>query len=315
METFGMHKMIIVGSGCAGLTAAIYAGRANLQPVVFEGYQPGGQLTITTEIENFPGFPEGISGSELMALLRKQAERFGAQLISEDIASADLSKRPFRVQAAGKDYFGETLIVATGANAMFLGLESEKRYMGRGVSACAVCDGFFFRGKEVALVGGGDTALEEAGYLTRFASTVTVIHRRDKLRASKIMQNRAFGNPKIKFIWNSIVEEVLGDEKQGMVEGVRLRNVNTGEKTVLSCRGFFVAIGHKPNTGMFQNQLELDKSGYIVTQGKSTKTSVDGVFAAGDVQDSVYRQAVSAVGSGCMAAIDAERFLEANPRN
>ena len=303
-----MENIIIVGSGPAGLTAAIYTARANLNPLVFEGYQYGGQLMTTTEIENFPGFEEGINGPDLMEEMRSQARRFQARLIQKDVEALDLSQRPFTVTVEGEVYETRTVIFATGANAKMLGLEAEKRLLGHGVSTCATCDGFFYTGKEIVLIGGGDSAMEEAMFLTRFATKVSIIHRRDELRASKIMQERAFKNEKIHFVWDSVVDDILGESK---VEGVRVRNVKTDDVTTIPCDGFFLAIGHVPNTSLVKGQLELDPQGYIITQSKSTATSVPGVFAAGDVQDSKYRQAITAAGSGCMAALEAERFLEA----
>jgi thioredoxin reductase (NADPH) len=308
------HKVIIIGSGAAGFTAAIYAGRANLKPLVFEGNQPGGQLTITTEVENYPGFPQGIQGPELMDLFRKQAQRFGAECAYKDVTRVEFSTRPFKVFSEEDLYLGDAIIIATGATARLLGIESEKEFMGYGVSACATCDGFFFKNQEVLVVGGGDTAMEESTYLTKFASKVTIVHRRDRLRASKIMQERAFKNAKIGFIWDSVVEEVLGERKNGKkyVTGARLRNLKTNRSDVVKCDGVFLAIGHQPNTAIFKGQIELDERGYILTKRGSTATNVPGVFAAGDVQDAIYRQAVSAAGSGCMGAIDAERFLESH---
>ena len=301
------REVIIVGSGAAGLTAAIYTGRANMSPLLFEGSQPGGQLTITTEVENYPGFEDAIMGPDLMKRMRAQAARFGTEIIPHPVESVNLRLKPVEVVANGVRYTAKSLIIATGAEAKLLGLVSEAKLMGHGVSACATCDGFFFKNQRVIVVGGGDTAMEEAQFLTKFASGVTIVHRREELRASKIMQDRAFANPKISFIWDSIVEEVLGPE--GKVTGVRLRNLKSDVVSVLEAEGLFIGIGHTPNTKLFQGQLELLPSGYIRTYG-GTRTSVPGVFAAGDVQDATYRQAVTAAGSGCMAALDAERYLE-----
>jgi thioredoxin reductase (NADPH) len=303
-----MRSVLILGSGPAGLTAALYAARAHLKPLVVDGHEAGGQLTLTTMVENFPGFPEGLMGPELIANLRKQAERFGAQFRGGDASAADLSRRPFRLTIDGEVEECEALIIATGASAKLLGLESERALMGHGVSTCATCDGFFFQDQKIAVVGGGDSALEEAIFLTKFARQVTVIHRRDKLRASKIMQDKAFRNPKIDFLWNAGIEEVL-DVAAGKVTGIRVRDVKTSAVNERKLDGLFVAIGHTPNTQVFRGLLDMDEVGYLKTHD-GTKTSVPGVFAAGDVQDRVYRQAITAAGSGCMAAIDAERYLE-----
>lgn len=303
------QKVIIMGSGPAGLTAAIYTARANLEPLVFEGLEAGGQLTLTTDVENFPGFPEGVQGPALMNAMRKQAERFGATCLRERIDSVDFSERPFKVVSGDMTFEAETFIIASGASAKMLGIASEKLLLGRGVSTCATCDGFFYRDKEIIVVGGGDSAVEEGTFLTKFASRVNIVHRRDQLRASKIMQDRALKNPKVDFIWNSEIDEILGDVENG-VTGVVLRNTKTGETTRKDIDGIFIAIGHTPNTSIFRGKLDMDELGYLITKDGSTETNVPGVFAAGDVKDNKYRQAITAAGSGCMAAIDAERFLE-----
>jgi len=305
------YRLVILGSGPAGPTAALYAARANLSPLLIEGAQPGGQLTITTEVENYPGFEHGIQGPEMMDVFRRQAERFGTKFVFGEVTAVDLRKRPFELTAGVSTIGAEALIVATGASAKLLGIESEKRLMGYGVSACATCDGAFFKNKEAVVVGGGDTAMEEATFLTRFCTKVTVVHRRSALRASKIMQDRAAANPKIAFIWNSVIEEIVGEQKTG-VSSVRLKDLNTGASSDFRTDAVFVAIGHQPNTRLFEGQLEMDEVGYLKVCNGSTYTNIDGVFAAGDVADKVYRQAVTAAGTGCMAAIDAERWLEAH---
>jgi len=312
------HEVVIIGSGPAGLTAAIYTARADLAPLVIEGEpsstsdQPGGQLMLTTEVENFPGFPEGIMGPQLMTDMRAQATRFGAEIVTAKVSQVDLGKRPFRIWVGDPEvpeptHTADAVIVSTGARSVMLGLEAEQRLIGHGLSTCATCDGFFFRDQEIAVVGGGDSALEEAGFLTKFASKVTVVHRRDELRASKIMQQRAFDNPKVEFAWNTVVDDVLGESK---VEGLTVSDTVTGEARTLPVTGVFIAIGHRPNTDLFAGQLDMDEAGYLVTGADRSTTNVEGVFACGDVQDHTYRQAITAAASGCMAAIDAERWLE-----
>ncbi len=303
-----VENIIIIGTGPAGLTAAVYAARANLSPVCVEGTQPGGQLTITSDVENYPGFPEGVMGPELMERFRKQAERFGTRFVSGDVQAVDLNQRPFTLTFAdGRQSKTRALIISTGASAKWIGIPNERRLMGRGVSGCATCDGFFFKNQDIAVVGGGDTAMEEATFLTRFAKSVTVIHRRDTLRASKAMQDKAFKNPKIKFIWDTEVSDILGEND---VQGLKLKNLKTGESSEMKVTGLFVAIGHQPNTGLFQGQLQMNETGYLWVEPGTSKTSRAGVFAAGDVADHVYRQAITAAGTGCMAAIEAERLLE-----
>ncbi len=309
-----IYNLIIIGSGPAGFTAALYAARANLKPLMFEGLakggQPGGQLMLTTDVENYPGFPEGILGPDLMQLFRKQAARFGTELFQQDVQAVDFSKRPFKATSDGKDYLTKTVIIATGASANWLGIPSEKALQGHGVSACATCDGFFFKGKEVVVVGGGDSAIEEATFLTKFATKVTIVHRRDAFRASKIMQDRARNNKKIEMIWDSSVQEIK-DPSQKKVTAVVLKNLKTGAVSEKKCDGVFMAIGHTPNSEIFKGKIDLDVKGYVKVQNGGTATSVPGVFACGDVQDFKYRQAVTAAGTGCMAALDAEKFLEA----
>jgi thioredoxin reductase (NADPH) len=305
-----VHNVIIIGSGCAGLTAAIYAARANLAPLVIDGHEPGGQLTLTTMVENYPGFPDGILGPELIENMRKQAQRFGATFRAGSVTAVDLSRRPFKITAVDETHECKTLIVAAGASARLLGLENERKLIGHGVSTCATCDGFFFRGKEIVVAGGGDSAMEEAIFLTKFASKVTLVHRRNEFRASKIMLQRARQNEKIQFMTPYVIEDVLDISKQN-VESVKLRHANNGEIKILPAAGVFIAIGHEPNTKVFAGKLEMDAGGYLVPK-KGTMASVEGVFLAGDVQDHAYRQAVTAAGTGCMAAIEAERFLEAH---
>ena len=303
------RKVIIIGSGPAGLTAALYTARANLNPLVFEGEQPGGQLTITTDVENYPGFPKGIMGPELMDHFREQAKRFGAECHFEHVTKVDFSLKPYKIWVGDKTYSADSIIIATGASAKMLGLDSEKQLMGYGVSACATCDGFFYKDKKVLVVGGGDSAMEESSYLTKFASEVIIVHRRDEFRASKIMIDRVLDNPKISVKWNKTVDEIIGDRENG-VSSVVLKDTNNNESSKESCDGVFMAIGHKPNTDLFKGLIESDEFGYIITKNGSTKTNLDGIFACGDVQDRIYRQAVTAAGSGCMSAIDVEHYLE-----
>jgi thioredoxin reductase (NADPH) len=305
------RNVVIIGSGPAGLTAALYAARANLKPLLIEGLEAGGQLMLTTMVENFPGFRDGIMGPELMADMRAQAERFGTEIVQGNVSKIELNRCPIKIEVSDQTVYSESLIIATGASARLLGLDSERALLGHGVSTCATCDGFFFRGKPIAVVGGGDSAMEEAIFLTKFASKVTVVHRRDTLRASKIMQEKAFANPKIEFAWNSDVEDIL-DVSKGVVTAIVLKDTVTGARTELPVEGVFIAIGHTPNTGLFKGQLELDANGYIVTH-HGTKTSIPGIFACGDVQDHIYRQAITAAGTGCMAAIDAEHYLDRVP--
>ena len=304
-----MRNMVIIGSGPAGLTAAVYAARANLQPVLIEGKEPGGQLTLTTMVENFPGFADGILGPKLMDEMRAQAQRFGTEIVNGYVSKVKLQEYPFRVYYADQEVVAKTIVISTGSSAKLMGIETELQLMGHGVSTCATCDGFFHRGKEIAVVGGGDSAVEEATFLTKFATRVSLIHRRDTLRASKIMQDRAFSNPKIQLVWDTVVDEVIGKKESG-VTGLRLRNVKTQNTSELQVDGLFVAIGHNPNTEIFKGQIDLDSHGYIKTHHDSTRTNIPGVFACGDVQDPVFRQAVTAAGTGCMAAIEAERWLE-----
>ena len=302
-----IRKLIIIGSGPAGLTAALYAARANLNPLVLGGLEWGGQLMLTTEVENYPGFIDGINGPDLMEVFKKQAERFGAEVVNSNVTSVDFSKQPFKIISGENSYETQTVIIATGASAKWLGLDNEQKLIGKGVSSCATCDGFFFKDKEIALVGGGDSAMEEALFLTKFASKVTVVHRRDKLRASKIMQDRAFENDKIEFVWNSEIEDVIGDSS---VTGIKIKNVQTNESSMKDVSGLFVAIGHVPNTDFLKGQIDLNDNGYVNCDG--TKTNIDGVFVAGDVHDFRYRQAVTAAGHGCEAAIDVEKYIEIN---
>lgn len=312
MDENKIHNVIIIGSGPAGLTAALYTARANLNPIVFEGLQPGGQLTITTEVENYPGFEHGIMGPVLMDIMRKQAQRFGADCQFKIVDKVDFTSQPFKIFLDKDIYKAKSVIIATGASAKLLGLPSEAKFMGYGVSACATCDGFFFKDQRIIVIGGGDTAMEEANYLTKFGKEVAIVHRREEFRASKIMLDRAKKNPKIKLITDTVLEEVLGKEENGkkFVTGALLKNVKTGEKTVHECEGIFLGIGHKPNTEIFKGILEMDETGYLITKKSSTETNIPGIFACGDCQDHVYRQAVTAAGSGCMSAIDAERYLE-----
>ena len=304
-----IHKTIIIGSGPAGLTAAIYAARANLNPIVFEGNQPGGQLTITTDVENYPGFPDGVLGPDMMDLFRKQAQRFGAECFYKYVSKVDFSSSPFKVYVQDEEYLAESVIVSTGASARMLGLKAEKELMGYGVSTCATCDGYFFKDKEIVVVGGGDSAMEEASFLTKFASKVTLIHRRDEFRASKIMIDRVLDNPKIEIVKNAVVADIFGSQKDG-VSGILLKNTIDEKERNFDCEGVFYGIGHKPNTDQFKGIIDLDDQGYIITNPGSTLTNVAGIFACGDVQHSHYRQAITAAGSGCMAAIDAEKYLE-----
>jgi len=303
-----MRDVVIIGSGCAGLTAAIYSARANLKPLVIRGLEAGGQLILTTLVENFPGFPKGVQGPKLIELMQNQASVFGAEFKEGHVTRVDLSRRPFVIEAEGETVETRTLIIASGASARLLGLDSERKLLGHGVSTCATCDGYFYRGKEVVVVGGGDTAAEDALFLTRYANQVNIVHRRDQLRASKIMQDRLFRNPKVKFVWDSLVLDVL-DVERGEVTGIKLKDAKTGDETIKNCDGVFIGIGHSPNTSIFRGQLEMNETGYLITHDGS-KTNVPGVFAAGDVQDHIYRQAITAAGSGCMAAMDAERYLQ-----